>query len=177
MRDTNLFDLADEVRRGTYQPGPVRHVLIQEANKVRRLGILTMRDRVLQRAVLNALGPIAESEFLPSSFGYRPDRSIQHAVERIVHLRNRGLVHVVDADIRDCFGTLDHELLHQQILQLAPAIDLRLMGLIRQWMVMSGRPRNLPNSRPKSIGVLQGAPLSPLLCNVALHQLDASLSR
>lgn len=175
--EANLLDLADEVLASQYEPGPVRFVLAQKPGKVRRLAILTIRDRVLQRAVLDRLGPIAEPTFLPSSFGYRPGRSVQDAVERIVHLRNRGLTDVIDADIKSCFDNLDHELLVAFVCRQLPELDPRLLALIRQWIAMPARQRLHRANRPRTIGVLQGAPISPLLCNIYLHQMDASLQR
>lgn len=177
MLDTNLLDLAAEVHAGAYRPGPVRYVMIQEPGKVRRLAILTVRDRVLQRAALDRLGPILEPRFLPSSFAYRPGRSVQDAVERIVRLRNRGLVHVVDADIRDCFGSLDHTVLQDTLDRQVPGMSDDLRDLIHQWITMPHRSRQHRRDRPRTRGILQGAPISPLLCNLYLHEMDRSLAR
>jgi group II intron reverse transcriptase/maturase len=175
--EANLLTLAEEVNAWNYIPGPVRFVMVQKPGKLRRLAILTIRDRVLQRAVLDHLVPIVEPSFLPCSFGYRPGRSIQDAVERIVHLRNRGMTEVIDADIRNCFDNLDHALLMEFVRRQAPDIDPRVFALIRQWIAMPERPRLHRKDRPRQIGILQGAPLSPLLCNIYLHKMDASLRR
>ncbi|HEU0115086.1 MAG TPA: reverse transcriptase domain-containing protein [Thermomicrobiales bacterium] len=170
LRDANLLALADAVRDGTYRPGAPRRVDIRAKTKTRRIAILPVADRVLQRAALEVLTPIAEPIFLPCSFGYRPGRSVQDAVERIVELRDRGLTWVVDADIEDCFGSLDHDLLRQFFEPLAP--DMGLRRLLALWAT-------IPHGRlaPPKSGIPLGAVISPLLCNVYLHHLDRSLRR
>lgn len=171
--EANLLALGDEVRNGTYQPGGIRHVTLTRPGKVRRLAILPVRDRVLQRAALDLLGPRLEARFLPASFGYRPNRSLHDAVSRIVFLRNRGLTTVLDGDIRACFDSLDHDILRASLRRFVPDMDRGLWRLIDLWL--AGPPRR--NGLPRARGVAQGAPLSPLLCNVYLHQLDAALAR
>jgi len=171
--ELNLLHLAERVERGTYQPGKVRIVTIRTAAKKREIAIWCVGDRVLQRAVLQVLEPIFERIFLPTSFGYRPGRSVAAAVERVLHLRDSGLVWVVDADIRDCFPSLDHGLLMS--LLAGHIMDQDLLDLVATW-IRYGRPRALRRScQPRGISL--GAVVSPLLCNVYLHQIDAALRK
>ncbi len=171
LLDANLLALGDEVRAGADRPGPPRRVRIQATGKSRTLSILPVRGRVLQRAALDVLGPRIEPTFLPCSFGYRPGRSVRDAVERIVRLRDRGLGWGVDADIADCFARLDHELLDRFLEPLVP--DTGVRRLLRLW---TGVPHRGPLA-PPARGIPLGAVISPLLCNVYLHQLDRSLRR
>lgn len=171
LRDANLLALADSVRDGSYHPAPPRRVRIRQGAKQRTITVLTVADRVLQRAALDVLTPIIEPAFLPASFGYRPGRSVKHAITRIVTLRGRGLTWVVDADIADCFGSLDHDLLQHFLDPFVP--DPGLRRLLARWTAIPHGGRLAP---PKS-GIPLGAVISPLLCNVYLHQLDRSLQR
>lgn len=171
MRDANLIELADEVREGRYRPGGVRRVEIQTGRKRRQIAILPVRDRVLQRAALDVLTPRIDPIFLPASFGYRPGRSIKQAVERIVRARDGGMTWVVDADIQDCFASLDHALLDRFIEPLVR--DTGVRQLVQTWIAAPYRGRLAP---PK-VGIPLGAVMSPLLCNIYLHQLDRSLRR
>lgn len=166
LLEANLLALADEVRLGTYRPGRPLRVRIRKHGKERAISILPVRDRVLQRAALDVLEPCAESAFLPCSYGYRPGRSLQDAVNRIVRLRDRGLTWVVDADIHDCFASLDHTLLRGFVEQMVP--DPGIRRLIGMWMGMEqGEGRGIP----------LGAVISPFLCNIYLHHLDVGLGR
>lgn len=176
-REANLLALGDEVREGSYQPGAIRFVSIPKPGKVRRLAILTVRDRVLQRAALDLLGPRIEPQFLAASFGYRPNLSLHDAVARIVRLRNRGLTTVLDADIRLCFESLDHTLLREALDRLVPDLDRKIWRLIDLWLAAPAGLRRDGSTYQRTRGVLQGAPLSPLFCNIYLHGLDASLAR
>lgn len=171
LRDANLLALADAVHDGTYTPSPPRRVRIRERTKTRTITILTVGDRVLQRAALDVLTPRIEPTFLPSSFGYRPGLGVKHAVTRIVKLRDRGCTWVVDADIRECFSSLDHGLLRQFLEPFVP--DPKLLRLLESWTHIPHGGRLAP---PKS-GIPLGAVISPLLCNVYLHHLDQALQR
>jgi group II intron reverse transcriptase/maturase len=132
------------------------------------LGVPTVRDRVVQRAATIVCEPIFEADFLDCSFGFRPKRSQQHALERVRQEVNRGRVWVVDADIRSFFDTLDHEKL---LVLLGERIsDRRVVKLIASWLragVWDGESLLHPEA-----GTPQGSGISPLLANVYLHQLD-----
>ncbi|MBI4337013.1 MAG: hypothetical protein HY683_04200 [Chloroflexi bacterium] len=171
--ELNLLHLAERVETGAYQPGKVRMVTVNTGRKLREIAVWCVADRVLQRAVLGVLDPIFERLFLPVSFGYRRGRSVGDAVRRVLHLRDQGHTWVVDADIRDCFPSLDHAFLLSLLRQRL--VDQDLLDLIALWLPF-GRPRGLRRSQEPR-GISLGAVISPLLCNVYLHQLDVALRR
>jgi RNA-directed DNA polymerase len=130
---TNLEALSSRLREGRYYPMPVRTVEMRKANGgIRTLGILTVEDRIVQRAALDAVEPLFEPAFLDCSFGFRPNRSVEHTVQRVLDYRAGGDEFIVDADIADCFGSLDHDLLMQLV--SARIKDKRLLALIRMWL-------------------------------------------
>lgn len=171
MLEANLLELADQVRNGTYQPSVVRTVTIRGPRRSRRIAILSVRDRVLQRAVLELIDGYCDRQFLTCSYGYRPGRSVHDAVNHILQAQDRGLRTVVDADIQRCFETLDHEILRARFDLMLPGLHDTVRNLVHNWIAM--RPGRIP--MPKQghpHGVLQGAPISPLLCNIYLHLFD-----
>lgn len=172
LLQANLLRLGDDVRAGRYVPGRVRLVEIRTGTKVRTLTILPVSDRVLQRAALDALTPVLDPGFLQCSFGYRPGRSVRDAVARVVRLRNHGKRWVLDADIRDCFGSLDHDVLREVLAgQIA---DRGLLDLLDLWI---GRPSRAARGicMLGGRGIPLGAVISPLFCNLYLHRLDVAL--
>lgn len=171
--ELNLLKLAERVQNGTYQPGRVRMVSVFTGGKWRQIAVWCVADRVLQRAVLQVLAPIFEPRFLPCSFGYRRGRCVGDAVRRVLHLRDLGYVWVVDADIRDCFPSLDHALLLTFLRKRV--MDQDLLDLIALWLPY-GRPRSVRRSQGPQ-GISLGAVTSPLFCNVYLHEMDTTLRR
>ncbi|MDW8318524.1 MAG: group II intron reverse transcriptase/maturase [Anaerolineae bacterium] len=171
--DAHLAALQTELCQGTYRPQPVRRVLIPKRNEgLRPLAIWTLRDRVAQRAVLNALEPIFEPQFLACSHGYRPGRSTQTASDAVVAARNEGLRWVLDADIQDCFDSIDPELLMQMLRrQVRDRHMLRLVELWLQARILSA------SGQVRAAGAAQGGVLSPLLSNIYLHPFDVALTR
>lgn len=167
--EANIYTLADEVRRNYYKPLPIRRFKVPKKRVpgYRTLTILTLRDRIIQRAVLNVLEPVFERQFLDCSYGYRPDRSVGDAVERIVVLRDRSFAWVLDADIDECFPSLDHALLRTFIRE--DIDDWFVLNLLDLWL---GQMREHPQ---QTKGIALGAVISPLLCNIYLHRLDAAL--
>jgi RNA-directed DNA polymerase len=125
----NLDDLAARLREQRYRPMPLRTFEMKKASGgMRKLSILTIEDRIVQRAILNVLQPLWESAFLPCSHGFRPQRSPATAVKQVLDYRAAGDVYVFDADIKDCFDSLDHNLLMQFIAQRVR--DKRLLNLL-----------------------------------------------
>lgn len=168
--EENLRRLQTLVRANRYRPAKLRRIAIPKRSGGQRLlSIPTVGDRVLQRAMLNVLDDVFERQFLSCSFGYRVGRSLRSAVAAILRYRDRGLVWVLDADIDECFDSLDHELLLGFLAQEVD--DPVVMSLIRAWLGIGRRYRN-PDR-----GIPLGMPLSPLFCNVYLHRLDQQLLR
>lgn len=170
---SNLSALRESVVNSTYQPHPLKKALIPKNNgKLRELRIPTVRDRIVQQALLNILVPIFEPTFSDCSFAYRPDRSIIKAVERIADWRDRGYCWLLDADIVKFFDSIDRQIL---LLQLREYIHHPgILYLIKAWIssaIISHNGLEMPTK-----GIPQGAVVSPLLANIYLNQFDSTIS-
>jgi RNA-directed DNA polymerase len=166
----SVWELSDQLRTGTYRPQAVRRVYIPKpgSSEKRPLGIPTVRDRVVQAAIVNVIEPIFERDFAEHSYGFRPGRGCKDALRRVVELLQQGHVYVVDADLKSYFDTIPHEPL---MLRLEEKIaDGSLLKLIRSFLeahILDDVTEWTPEA-----GAPQGAVLSPLLSNIYLDPLD-----
>lgn len=169
-RDDELSKLSRQLRDGTYRPQAVRRVQIPKpgSHETRPLGIPSVRDRVVQAAVVNVIEPIFEREFAEHSYGFRPGRSCKDALRRVDGLLKAGYHFVVDADLEKFFDTIPHERLMKRLQErIADGSVLRLIASFLQAGILDGMTEWTPEA-----GAPQGAVLSPLLSNIYLNPLD-----
>jgi RNA-directed DNA polymerase len=166
--------LLEAIRQGNYQPQPILGVEIPKGEgKTRLLGVPTTTDRVLQQAVSQVIAPLFEPEFSHNSFGFRPNKNARQAVGQSRNYIHQGLNHIVDIDLKNFFDEVNHCLLLNLVYQKVKCKTT--MRLIRKWLRVPIRINGKLQKRIK--GVPQGSPLSPLLSNILLNELDKEMTR
>jgi group II intron reverse transcriptase/maturase len=170
----NREQIESDIRAGIYQPQAIRGVEIPKSNgKVRLLGVPTVTDRLLQQAVGQVLAIKFEMVFEDYSYGFRPNRNAQQAVLKALEYINSGYHHIVDIDLKSFFDEVDHCILLQLLYRKVKCpLTLRL---IRKWLRAPIQINGKLTKRRK--GVPQGSPLSPLLSNIMLNELDKELEK
>jgi RNA-directed DNA polymerase len=166
-----LARLGDELKAGAYRPKPAKRVWIPKpgSTEKRPLGIPAVRDRVVQTALRNVIEPIFEREFAQNSYGFRPGRGCQQAVEEVERLLKEGRVICVDIDLKSFFDTIPHPRLLDMI--GGKITDGKVRRLIEQYL-KAGVMEELKGWIPSEQGTPQGAVISPLLANIYLNPLD-----
>jgi len=167
--EANIERLIEQVATNTYHANrPKRIKVLKKNGKVREISLLTVTDKVIQRAYLNVIEPEFERRFLNCSHGYRKNRSTATAIQQLLTCRDKGLVWLLDADILECFDHIDHEILVNLFGRVIK--DPFAINLLKKWLIAGRRHKN------QALGIPQGAVISPLLCNIYLHQLDAKMA-
>ena len=166
----NLWQLSDALKADTFRPQSIRRVYIPKpgTKETRPLGIPTVRDRIVQAAIVNVIEPIFERDFAAHSYGFRPGRSCKDALRRVDQFLKAGYTHVVDADLKGYFDSIPHERLMDRL--RTRIADGRVLSLIRSFL-QAGILDDGSEWTPVS-GAPQGAVLSPILSNIYLDPLD-----
>ncbi len=169
----NIYQLQNAVANGTYQPRPCKQVIIPKKNGSKReLKIPTVRDRIVQQALLNAIYPVINEKFSTASFAYRPNLSYLNAVEKVAEWRDLGYRWILDADITKFFDNIDHQRLLKQFRQYID--NPGILCLIKSWVstgILTDEGLIIPSK-----GIPQGAVISPMLANIYLDEFDKYIS-
>ena len=170
----NQRQLFQSIKDGKYRPNPVRRVEIPKDNgKMRNLGIPTVVDRVIQQAISQVLTPIFEKQFSDNSYGFRPKRSAHDAMKKCLENTNCGYKYVVDMDLEKYFDTANQSKLIEVLSRTIK--DGRVISHIHKFLRAGVIERH--TFKETGVGVPQGGPLSPLLSNVMLNELDKELEK
>ena len=167
-------EIREQLLQGQYKPHPVKQVLIPKpGGGTRKLGIPTVLDRFIQQALLQILNPIYDPTFSPHSYGFRPGRNAHQAVRQAKRYIEQGYEWVVDIDLEKCFDRINHDILMGRLARRIT--DKRVLRLIRLYLQAGVMVHGVVQERYE--GTPQGGPLSPLLSNILLDELDKELER
>jgi len=170
---TNKDQLIQSILDGSYRPNPVRRVEIPKEKGKRNLGIPTVVDRVIQQAIAQILSPIYEKQFSPNSYGFRPRRNAHQALNKCRSYITDGYKYAVDMDLEKFFDTVNQSKLIEVLSRTVK--DGRVISLIHKYLNAGVVVRN--KFEETETGVPQGGPISPLLSNIILNELDKELER
>lgn len=170
----NLQALMRDLKTGSFEPFPLRRVLIpKNETEFRPLGIPAVRDRIAQEVVRRLLNPIFEPLFHPASFGFRQKRNCHMALEAVLKLHDEGFRFVLDADIKGFFDNLSHQIMMQKVAERVA--DGNILRLVEKFLTSGVMDNGI--FKPTTIGTPQGGVISPLLANIVLNHLDWQLDR
>lgn len=171
---THREEILTSLMEGSYKPYPVKRVEIPKENgKTRKLGIPILTDRVIQQATLQVLSPIYEKQFSEMSYGFRPNRGCHNALKKCQEYGNEGYGYVIDLDLEKFFDTVNQSMLTEILSRTIK--DSRVISLIQKFLNAGIMDKGIFIRNEK--GVPQGGPISPLLANIVLNELDKSLEQ